>query len=236
MYISKKASVDGVIFEGEATVLGPTVIGRGSIVGLYSVIGYPILRKLRESGAGLEVYDDISEGARIGERCLIRSNSVVYERVIMGNDVHTGHFVLIREDSWIGDGTLIGTSSVIDGKVRIGSGVSIQSGVYIPPMSLIGNRVFLAPFVVITNDKYPPSRRLLGVVVEDEAVIGANSVLVSGVRIGEGAVVAAGAVVTRDVPPGKVVMGAPARIVGTRDEYERKKRDYEGTQTSSIPP
>jgi acetyltransferase-like isoleucine patch superfamily enzyme len=116
----------------------------------------------------------------------------------------------------------------VDGRVKIGREVSIQSGVYIPPMSEVGDRVFLAPFVVITNDKYPPSRRLLGVKIENDAVIGANSVLVSGVRIGEGAVVASGAVVTRDVPPRKVVMGVPARVVGTREEYDEKKREYEG--------
>ncbi len=235
MYLSKKASIEGALFEGEAVILGPTVIGRGSIVGFYSVIGYPTLSKVRGSRASVETYDEVSEGARIGEDCFVRSNSVVYERVIIGNRVQTGHFVLIREESQVGDGTLIGTNSLIDGRVRIGSEVSIQSGVYIPPMSVVGDRVFLAPFVVITNDKYPPSRRLLGVVIGDDAVIGANSVLVSGVRIGEAAVVAAGAVVTKDVPPGRVVMGAPARVVGTRDEYERKKKEYEG-QTSSIPP
>lgn len=235
MYLSKKASVEGVSFEGEAVVLGPTSIGSGSVVGFYSVIGYPTLPKVRGREANLRTYDELSEGARLGEKCFIRSNSVIYERVTLGNNVQTGHFVLIREDSQIGDGTLIGTSSLIDGRVRIGSKVSIQSGVYIPPMSVIGDRVFLAPFVVITNDKYPPSKRLLGVLVGDDAVIGANSVLVSGVKVGEAAVVAAGAVVTRDVPPGKVVVGAPARIVGTRDEYERKKGDYE-TQASSTPP
>ncbi|MCS7102773.1 MAG: N-acetyltransferase [Candidatus Korarchaeum sp.] len=235
MYLSKKASVEGVLFEGEAVVLGPTAIGRGSVIGLYSILGYPILPKVRGSRASLESYDELSEGVRVGEDCFIRSNSVIYEKVVIGNRVQTGHFILIREDSQVGDNTVIGTNSLIDGRVRIGSRVSIQSGVYIPPMSVIGDRVFLAPFVVLTNDKYPPSKRLLGVTVEDDAVIGANSVLVSGVRIGEGAVVAAGAVVTRDVPPGKVVMGAPARVVGTRDEYESKKRDYE-IQTSSIPP
>ncbi|MEM3480126.1 MAG: DapH/DapD/GlmU-related protein [Candidatus Korarchaeum sp.] len=235
MYLSKKASVEGALFEGEAVVLGPTMIGRGSVIGLYSIVGYPTSLKVRRSGASLEAYDELSEGAMIGENCLIRSNSVIYERVTIGNGVQTGHFILVREDSRVGDNTVIGTNSLIDGRVKIGSGVSIQSGVYIPPMSVIGDRVFLAPFVVITNDKYPPSKRLLGVIVEDNAIIGANSVLVSGVRVGEGAVVAAGAVVTRDVPPGKVVMGVPAKVVGTRDDYERRKREYE-TQTSSIPP
>lgn len=228
MYLSKKASLQGVMFEGEATVLGQTRIGRGSIIGFYSIIGYPVSSKIRNlRNPSAEEYDNVSEGSIIGENCFIRSNSVIYERVFLGSGVQTGHSVLIREDSRIGDKTLIGTHSLIDGRVEIGSETSLQSGVYVPPMSVIGSRVFLAPFVVITNDKYPPSKKLLGVVIEDGAIIGANSVLVSGVRIGEGAVVASGAVVTKDVPPRSVVMGVPARIVGTREDYERKKREYE---------
>jgi acetyltransferase-like isoleucine patch superfamily enzyme len=228
MYLSKKAIIDGVSFEGEAVVLGETIIGKGSVIGFYSVIGYPTLPKVRGREVSIEEYDRLSEGAKLGEGCFIRSHSVIYERVTLGNNVQTGHSVLIREDSSVGDRTLIGTHSIVDGRVKIGRDVSIQSGVYIPPMSEIGDRVFLAPFVVITNDKYPPSRRLSGVKIEDDAIIGANSVLVSGVRIGEGAVIASGAVVTRDVEPRKVVMGVPAWVVGTREEYDRKRREYEG--------
>ena len=228
MYLSKKAILSGVSLEGEATVLGPSAIGEGTVLGLYTVIGYPSYRKVKAMmEKDLRAYDEVSEGSNIGEGSFIRSHSVIYERVTIGERVQTGHAVLIREDTVIGDGTVVGTHSIIDGRVRIGEGVSIQSGSYIPPESIIGNRVFLAPFVVITNDKYPASRRLLGVTIEDDAVIGANSVLISGVRIGEGAVVASGAVVTRDVPPRKVVLGVPARIVMDREEYERKKRDYE---------
>ncbi len=229
MFLSKKANLKGVSVEGDVTVIGPSVIGPGTILGMYSVVGYPTYRKIRSlNKKDLRSYDDLSEGAIIGENCFLRSHSVVYERVKMGNGVQTGHAVLIREDTIIGDGTIVGTHAVIDGGVVIGRGVSIQSGTYIPPESRIGNNVFLAPFVVITNDKYPASRRLLGVTIEDDAIIGANSILISGVRVGEGAVVASGAVVTRDIPPRKVVVGIPARVVMDREEYDRKKREYEG--------
>ena len=231
MYLSKKAALVGVSIEGEVTVLGPSRVGRETVLGLYSIIGYPTFSKIRDlEEKNVDAYDSVSEGAEIGSRCMIRSHTVVYERVRLGDGVQTGHGVLIREDTIIDEDTVVGSHSIIDGHVRIGKRVSIQSGSYVPPESVIGNEVFLAPFVVLTNDKYPASKRLLGVIIEDGAVIGANSVLISGVRVGEGAVVASGAVVTKDVPPNKVVIGVPAKVVMTRDEYERKKEAYEGGQ------
>ncbi len=228
MFLSKKAILDGVSLEGDVAVLGPSSVGRGTTLGAYSVIGYPIYGKIKSlSKKDMSSYDEVSEGAKIGSNCFIRSHTVIYERVVIGDGVQTGHAVLIREDTEIGEGTVVGTHAIVDGRVTIGREVSIQSGTYIPPESRIGSRVFLAPFVIITNDKYPASNRLLGVTIEDGAVIGANSILISGITVGEGAVVASGAVVTRDVPPNKVVLGVPAKVVMDREEYERKKGDYE---------
>ena len=80
---------------------------------------------------------------------------------------------------------------------------------------------------MITNDPYPMSKRMVGVTIEDGAVIGGGSVIKAGVTIGKGSVVAMGAVVTKDVPPGVVVLGVPARVVYTRKEYDAKKKAWE---------
>lgn len=229
-YISKKSSMRGLL-EGDCVVLGPSVIGEGSIVGTGVIIGYPSYRKVRELMAsrriGLNYYDEVSEGSRVGSSCVIRSGSVIYERAVLGDRVQTGHNVMIREDCVVGDGSVVGSHSVLDGSVRVGRNVSIQTGNYLPPGTIVGDGVFLGPFVVITNDRYPASRRLLGVEIEDNAVIGANSTLISGVKIGRNSVVAAGAVVTRDVEPGAVVAGVPARVIMDREEYEKRKERYE---------
>ena len=152
----------------------------------------------------------------IGDRAVLRSGTVIYAGVVIGGDFQTGHSVVIRERTRIGDRVVVGTHSVIDGNVVIGSNVKIQTNVYIPTHTTIGDDVFIGPCVTITNDKYPLRRRdeyePRGAIIEDSASIGANATLLPGVRIGEGSMVGAGAVVTRDVPPWSLAVGVPARV------------------------
>jgi len=232
-FISKRAKLDpsGVVFEGDHVIFGPTIVGRNARVGSSCVLGYPSKKKwetLVEKGViKNEVIDGLSSGATIGEDCVIRSNTIVYEDSILNRGVATGHYVLIREGTVVGKGTLIGTGTIVDGRVKIGENVSIQSGVYLPPFTEVGDRVFLAPRVTVTNDRYPVSSKMVGVKIEDGAVIGGAAVLVAGIRVGERAVVGAGAVVTKDVKPNTMVLGVPAKPVGTREEYDVKKKEYE---------
>ncbi len=229
-FISSKAQVKGFL-EGENIVLGPSTIGVNSIIGKNVIVGYPARKSLKaftfSRGFSIEKFDSISRGAKIGRECIIRSGTVIYEDVSIGDWVETGHNVLTREGSVVGDKTRIGSSAQLDGTVKIGRNVSVQSNVYLPHLTVIEDHVFLAPNVVITNDPYPPSKRLTGIVVEKGAVVGANACIVARVKIGEGSIVSAGAVVTKDVPPRMVVVGAPARVYTTRDEYEKKKVKWE---------
>jgi len=231
LHISSKSTLGKVFFEGDVIVLGKSIIDDGCFIGNNCIIGFPVRHSLRDlisrGCVDFNVYDDLSEGALIGSNCLIRSDSIIYERVRIGNDLETGHRVLIRENTVIGDNVRIGTNTVIDGSVRIGDNVNIQSSVYVPPRCIVEDDVFIGPRACLTNDRYPPSRRLEGVVVKRGAVIGANATLISGVTIGEGAVVGAGAVVVRDVPSGMVVVGVPARIICSREEYDEKKLSWE---------
>ncbi|WAC05391.1 MAG: acyltransferase [Methanoregula sp.] len=179
-------------------------------------------------GAGAQIFEPVTLGfpsrdnitrtgfigSAIGDRATIRSGTIIYCDVVIGDDFSCGHNVLIREKTRIGDRVSIGTASVIEGRVTIGNDVSLQSLVYVPTDTTIGNQVFIGPNTVLTNDRYPPSRigGLQGPVLSNGAVVGANVTILPGVCIGEGALVAAGAVVTKDVPDRKLAIGSPARI------------------------
>lgn len=234
LMISRRATLGRVFLDPTAVIYGASVIGDESYIGGFTVIGFPtrdtlksiLARRISIGEADAEHYS-VGEGARIGDNCVVRTHVTIYERASLGRRVMVGHGVLIRENTVIGDDTIIGSGSIIDGGVIVGNNVNIQSGVYIPPRVIIKDRVFIGPRAVFTNDRYPPSRRLIETIVEEEAVIGANSTIIAGVKIGRGSVIAAGSVVTRDVPEKVVVAGNPARVIMTRDEYEAKKARYE---------
>ena len=165
---------------------------------------------------------------RIGDRAIIRSGTVVYGDVKIGDDLRTGHNVLIREHTTIGDNVLIGTNAIVDGHVHIGNNVKVESNVYIPSHTRLGNYVFLGPGAVLTNDKYPQRLRdeytPRGPALEDSTSVGANATILPGITIGKGSMVAAGSVVTRDVPPWSLAIGVPSRIEPLPERLREQNR------------
>jgi acetyltransferase-like isoleucine patch superfamily enzyme len=144
----------------------------------------------------------------------------------IGRNVKIWHFSYIGNNTEIGDNVSIGSLVHIDYDVKIGDNTRIEGSVYIPPLTRVGKNVFIGPCVTFTNDPYPMSPKMVGVTVEDGAIIGGRAVFKAGVSVGENSVVAMGAVVTKDVPPNVVVMGHPATIRYSREEYETKREKW----------
>lgn len=222
-----KSKPQNAVIHASSRIYGRSSIGAGSVVMENVILGYPggaLLKEITSKGLNIEEYE--YAGVRIGENAVIRSNSTIYCDVVIGDDFRTGHNILVRENTNIGNKVLIGTNVVADGSITIGNNVSIQSNAYIPTNTIIEDNVFIGPCAVLTNDKYPIRKKyeLKGPVLRNGASIGANSTILPGIEIGEGAMVAAGALVTRDVPPWKLAIGAPAKIIDLPDELHTINR------------
>ncbi len=127
----------------------------------------------------------------IGQKALIRSETIIYGDTVIGDNFQTGHRVTIREKSRIGHNVRIGTLSDIQGDCDIGNYVNLHSNVHIGMKSTIKDYVWIFPYVVLTNDPTPPSETLLGVTIEEFAIIATGSIIMPGKHIGKDALVGA---------------------------------------------
>lgn len=205
----------GVIVRENVTVKGNGMIGSGCILGEYLAEFY--------RGGGKYGFHPLV----IGENAVIRSGSIIYGDNILGDNLETGHRVTVRERSRIGNCVRIGTLSDIQGDCEIQDYVRIHSNVFVGQKSIIKKYAWLLPCAVLTNDPNPPSESILGVSIEEFAVISARAVILPGVTVGKGALVGAGAVVTKNVDADMAVVGNPARILchtdGITDDVTGRK-------------
>ncbi|GAB6087003.1 2,3,4,5-tetrahydropyridine-2,6-dicarboxylate N-acetyltransferase [Alkaliphilus crotonatoxidans] len=130
---------------------------------------------------------------------------------------------LIREQVEIGNNAVIMMGAVINIGAVIGEGTMIDMNAVIGGRGIIGKNCHIGAGTVVAGVIEPPSAT--PVIVEDDVVVGANAVILEGVKIGKGSVVAAGAVVIEDVPPNVVVAGTPARVIKTIDDKTKSKTE-----------
>ena len=154
----------------------------------------------------------------IGRESAISPHAVIYSDVEIGEATLIGDNASIREQCRIGKNCIIGRNVTVHYNTSIGDFTKIMDGTNITGNMQIGSHVFISTLVATTNDnnlgfESYDEAHVKGPIIEDYVGIGAGANILPGVRIGTGSIVAAGAVVTKDVPPRKLVMGIPARIV-----------------------
>lgn len=158
----------------------------------------------------------------VGDKAVIRSGTVVYLGSSIGKHFETGHNVVIREENIIGDNVRIWSNTIIDYKCRIGNGVKIHANCYIAQLTVIGDNAFLAPGVVLANEKYPTGtfsdERIKAPIIGKGVKIGVNATILPGVIIGENSLIGAGSVVTKSVPPNSVAYGVPAKVIKSLED------------------
>ena len=183
-------------------------LGAGAVVDPGVLLGYPSGRP------------GVAGATRIGAGARLRAGSIIYAAVDIGDGFETGHHAIVREENRIGSHCTLWNNSTIDYGCVIGDRVRIHCNVYIAQFTTLEDDVFLAPGVTIANDPHPICTKCMqGPTIRRGARIGVNVTLLPLITIGENALVGAGSVVTADVPPGMLVAGNPARIIGPVDRW-----------------
>jgi acetyltransferase-like isoleucine patch superfamily enzyme len=211
---------EGVLFGAHVVVHDGTQIGEGCVIEHGAVLG----KAARLAGRPAPDLPPL----RLGSRVTVCAGAVVYAGSEIGGGAIVGDQAQVRERTTIGARTVIGRAAGVDNDVRIGARVKIQSQVYVTAFSVVEDDVFLGPGASTTNDdtmgRHGPEYALRGATIRRAARIGGSAVLVPGVEVGEEAFVAAGAVVTKDVPPRGFVVGVPARQVRDVSDEELLER------------
>jgi acetyltransferase-like isoleucine patch superfamily enzyme len=201
----------GVVFGAHVVVHDGTVIGDGCVIEDHAVLGKRPRLASGSSAAGEVSRLELGGDVKVCSGAVVFAGARVEEGVILGDQSY------VRERSLVGAGSVIGRGSVVDNDVNVGARVRVQTGVYLTAFTTVEDDVFIGPGVTTTNDdtmaRHSPEDPLRGATLRRACRVGGGTVLTPGVEIGEEAFVAAGAVVTRDVPPRAVVMGVPARVL-----------------------
>jgi len=229
--ISKSAKMGKGTSYGHRCVFGKKVkIGKDCVIGHNVVIhddteigdnvridDGSVIGKLPMRAANTAVTkDEALPPCTIDSNCIIGTHVVIYRGSQIGPKVLIADLATIRENVTIGKATIVGRGVAIENKCTIGKYVKLETNVYITAYSEIEDRVFVAPCVATSNDNFVGRtaerfKHFKGVVMKKGARVGVNATILPGKKIAEDSLVGAGALVTKDTPPRKIVVGAPAK-------------------------
>lgn len=244
--IAASANIDSSARVGEFCVIGDDVtIGAGSAIGHRVVIhdgttigenvriddGTVIGKRPMRAANSAVTKDQELPPTEIAPGCIVGTNVVIYRGAKIGEKVLIADLSTVRENVTIGKKTIVGRGVAIENFCSIGNFCKLETNVYITAYSELEDRVFVAPCVATSNDNYVGRteerfKHFKGVIIRRGARIGVNATILPGKTIDADALVAAGALVTTDVPARKIVVGMPARVF--RDVPEEQLLENQG--------
>lgn len=207
---------DGVVIHPHVVIESGVAIGDGVEIFPGAYVG----KEPKGSGAVARL-PEFERKVTIGANCSIGPNAVIYYDVLIGDNSLIGDGAVIRERCTVGERSVVGMHTMVDYDVKIGDGVKVMEHTNVVGRSLVEDDVFVGPNVSMANDRFIGTRgfeeeHIRGVTLRKGALISVGAILLPAVEVGEQAVVAAGAVVSKDVPAHKMAVGFAARALDKR--------------------
>lgn len=222
IFISPKATIGkNVIIGDNTTIYENVIIGDDTIICNNCVLGEPTATYYKNP----ETY--VNPELHIGAGSLIRSHAIIYAGSSFGENLVTGHRIIIRENTSVGHHCLLSTMVDIQGNCSIGNYSRIYSNVHIGEQTHIGNYVFIFPYTIFTNDPQPPSNSLKGATVGDYSIITVQCSVLPGIKIGQHCLIGANSVVSKNVDDFTFAMGSPAQKIRAISSIISKENNAE---------
>lgn len=212
-----------VTFGQNVIIYDGVEIGDGCAIEHNAIIGYDRITHLRKDYE----FPPKPWTTRLGNNVLVRPNAIIYKHCKVGDHSQICSGVVMREFTEIGHHSYLGNQTCVEGYTKIGNHTGVHTQVHVTAKVIIEDKVFIAPLTVISNGftinwqrPHVPSEEI-GARIRRGARIAIGVKTLPGVEIGQEALIGAGALVTKDVPPFKIAIGVPARVVGDVPESER---------------
>jgi len=245
-YIAETATIGSETSLGEFCVIGEDVtIGNGCQIGHHVVIhenttigdnvrvddNTVIGKRPMKAANSAVTKDDELPPCTIASDCILGAGVIIYRGCSISEKVLVADLATVRENVTVGKKTIVGRGVAIENFCNIGKYVKLETNVYITAYSEVGDRAFVAPCVATSNDNFVGRTaerfdNFKGVIIEKGARIGVNSTILPGKTIEEDSLVAAGALVSKDVPSKKIVAGMPAKVL--RDVPQEQLLENQG--------
>lgn len=207
----------GVVIGNDVSIGNHVIIKEGTVIGDgVSIDDFTLVGKLPAKSKGMARQPNLKLSPLIIDRHVnIGSHTIIYRGTVIYEGVLIGDLASVRENVSIGVNSIVGRNAMVENNTRIGKNVTIQTSAYVTADMIIEDEVFIGPCFSSSNDKYMGTGKvkLKGPTLKKGAKIGNNASLLPEVVIGEGAIVGAGAVVTKDIAGGLTAVGNPAKKI-----------------------